>query len=218
MRSAQRRNRPSAQPRSNRQVRTLNCHSAERAVAVIGRTRPRNTTPRIAHARFTELHRAALGEHFMAMRLDLEMTKFDRCRHSPDASKLDGPDIFRVMQIVEQRLCHSKIGRFKALCEPVVNRRQELSRIVRSRARLLYLPGREGTQAAAKIYRAPRPLVDQNGMMRYRASKLDCARCGARYGLLSARWPLINDYRRTSGCPPRTSSGRPPYCGSTVRV
>jgi hypothetical protein len=25
-----------------------------------------------------------------------------------------------------------------------------------------------------KIYRVPRPLVDRNGMMRYRASKLDC--------------------------------------------
>src|ERR1700693_164041 len=28
-----------------------------------------------------------------------------------------------------------------------------------------------------KIYRMPRPLVDQNGMMRYRASKLDCSCC-----------------------------------------
>src|SRR6266851_4803665 len=28
-----------------------------------------------------------------------------------------------------------------------------------------------------KIYRVPPPLVDQNGMMRYRASKLDCERC-----------------------------------------
>jgi hypothetical protein len=28
-----------------------------------------------------------------------------------------------------------------------------------------------------KIYRVPRPLVDQNGMMRYRASKLDCQGC-----------------------------------------
>src|SRR5271163_1134560 len=28
-----------------------------------------------------------------------------------------------------------------------------------------------------KIYRMPRPLVDENGMMRYRASKLDCERC-----------------------------------------
>jgi hypothetical protein len=25
-----------------------------------------------------------------------------------------------------------------------------------------------------KIYRVPRPLVDRNGMMRYRASELDC--------------------------------------------
>jgi len=25
-----------------------------------------------------------------------------------------------------------------------------------------------------KIYRVPRPLVDENGMIRYRASKLDC--------------------------------------------
>jgi hypothetical protein len=28
-----------------------------------------------------------------------------------------------------------------------------------------------------KIYRVPPPLVDRNGMMRYRASKLDCQRC-----------------------------------------
>jgi hypothetical protein len=28
-----------------------------------------------------------------------------------------------------------------------------------------------------KIYRVPRPLVDENGMMRYRASKLDCQTC-----------------------------------------
>ena len=28
-----------------------------------------------------------------------------------------------------------------------------------------------------KIYRVPRPLVDQDGMMRYRASKLDCQNC-----------------------------------------
>jgi hypothetical protein len=28
-----------------------------------------------------------------------------------------------------------------------------------------------------KIYRVPRPLVDQDGMMRYRASKLDCQSC-----------------------------------------
>ena len=28
-----------------------------------------------------------------------------------------------------------------------------------------------------KIYRMPRPLVDRNGMMRYRASKLDCQNC-----------------------------------------
>jgi hypothetical protein len=28
-----------------------------------------------------------------------------------------------------------------------------------------------------KIYRVPPPLVDRNGMMRYRASKLDCERC-----------------------------------------
>jgi carbon-monoxide dehydrogenase large subunit len=41
---------------------------------------------------------------------------------------------------------------------------------------------------------------------------------GARCGVLSARWPVINDCRRTSGCPLRTSSGRPPYCGSAARV
>src|SRR5438552_2100717 len=28
-----------------------------------------------------------------------------------------------------------------------------------------------------KIYRVPRPLVDEDGMMRYRASKLDCESC-----------------------------------------
>jgi hypothetical protein len=34
-----------------------------------------------------------------------------------------------------------------------------------------------------KIYRMPRPLVDRNGMMRYRASKLDCQGCP-----LKPRW------------------------------
>src|SRR5213596_1977817 len=36
--------------------------------------------------------------------------------------------------------------------------------------------GKELTQRQ-KIYRVPRPLVDENGMMRYRASKLDCQGC-----------------------------------------
>src|SRR4051794_25815044 len=29
-----------------------------------------------------------------------------------------------------------------------------------------------------KVYREPRPFVDENGLMRYRASKLDCDACG----------------------------------------
>src|SRR6202023_2933359 len=37
------------------------------------------------------------------------------------------------------------------------------------------LPGRYSD--SGKIYRMPRPLVDENGMMRYRASKLDCEAC-----------------------------------------
>src|SRR4030095_8246003 len=42
---------------------------------------------------------------------------------------------------------------------------------------LLYLPCREELRQRQKIYRVPRPLVDQDGMMRYRASKLDCVSC-----------------------------------------
>jgi transposase len=38
------------------------------------------------------------------------------------------------------------------------------------------LPGRN-SGSAKKIYRMPRPLVDEDGMMRYRASKLDCEGC-----------------------------------------
>jgi hypothetical protein len=33
------------------------------------------------------------------------------------------------------------------------------------------------TRDCQKIYRLPRPFVDENGMMRYRASKLDCDGC-----------------------------------------
>src|SRR5439155_22067980 len=40
-----------------------------------------------------------------------------------------------------------------------------------------YLIDVDNTPAAPKIYRMPRPLVHDNGMMRYRASKLDCERC-----------------------------------------
>jgi hypothetical protein len=37
-------------------------------------------------------------------------------------------------------------------------------------------PGKKLRQRQ-KIYRVPRPFVDENGMMRYRASKLDCECC-----------------------------------------
>src|SRR5205807_2717376 len=38
-------------------------------------------------------------------------------------------------------------------------------------------PARKELRQRQKIYRMPRPLVDENGMMRYRASKLDCECC-----------------------------------------
>src|SRR6266851_5880043 len=38
-------------------------------------------------------------------------------------------------------------------------------------------PARKELRRRQKIYRMPRPLVDENGMMRYRASKLDCQCC-----------------------------------------
>jgi IS5 family transposase len=38
-------------------------------------------------------------------------------------------------------------------------------------------PARKELRQRQKIYRMPRPLVDENGMMRYRASKLDCQCC-----------------------------------------
>jgi hypothetical protein len=37
-------------------------------------------------------------------------------------------------------------------------------------------PGGKELRQRHKIYRVPRPFVDENGMMRYRASKLDCQR------------------------------------------
>jgi transposase len=38
-------------------------------------------------------------------------------------------------------------------------------------------PARKELRQRQKIYRGPRPLVDENGLMRYRASKLDCESC-----------------------------------------
>jgi hypothetical protein len=38
-------------------------------------------------------------------------------------------------------------------------------------------PAGQQLRQRQKIYRLPRPLVDRNGMMRYRASKLDCQNC-----------------------------------------
>ena len=38
-------------------------------------------------------------------------------------------------------------------------------------------PGGKELRQRQKIYRAPLPFVDENGMMRYRASTLDCQRC-----------------------------------------
>src|SRR5438132_382253 len=38
-------------------------------------------------------------------------------------------------------------------------------------------PARKELRPRQKIYRMPRPLVDENGMIRYRASKLDCEGC-----------------------------------------
>src|SRR4051794_38321572 len=38
-------------------------------------------------------------------------------------------------------------------------------------------PAGEELRQRQKIYRVPRPFVDENGMMRYRASKLDCEGC-----------------------------------------
>ena len=39
-------------------------------------------------------------------------------------------------------------------------------------------PGGKELRQRQKVYRTPRPLVDENGLMRYRASKLDCDTCG----------------------------------------
>ena len=38
-------------------------------------------------------------------------------------------------------------------------------------------PARKELRQRQRIYRVPRPLVDEDGMMRYRASKLDCQGC-----------------------------------------
>src|SRR5215211_4421629 len=39
-------------------------------------------------------------------------------------------------------------------------------------------PGGKRLRQRRKVYRKPRPFVDENGLMRYRASKLDCDACG----------------------------------------
>src|ERR671910_2205675 len=39
-------------------------------------------------------------------------------------------------------------------------------------------PGGKRLRQRRKVYREPRPFVDENGLMRYRASKLDCDACG----------------------------------------
>ena len=49
---------------------------------------------------------------------------------------------------------------------------------LRSQARSLHLPRRQGAAASARrSIGCARPLVDENGLMRYRASKLDCDAC-----------------------------------------
>ena len=42
------------------------------------------------------------------------------------------------------------------------------------RRRDLHVPGRKGTAQRQKAYQNALPLVDENGLMRLRASKLDC--------------------------------------------
>ena len=39
-------------------------------------------------------------------------------------------------------------------------------------------PGGKRLRQRRKVYREPRPFIDENGLMRYRASKLDCDACG----------------------------------------
>lgn len=45
------------------------------------------------------------------------------------------------------------------------------------RADVYICPAGKILRQRQKTYRTPRPLVDENGMMRYRASKLDCSAC-----------------------------------------
>ena len=42
-------------------------------------------------------------------------------------------------------------------------------------------PGGKRLRQRRKVYREPRPFVDENGLMRYRASKLDCDACGLKH-------------------------------------
>jgi hypothetical protein len=47
------------------------------------------------------------------------------------------------------------------------------------RSDLYICPGGKELRQRQKVYRMQRPLVDENGLMRYRASKLDCDACSA---------------------------------------
>ena len=48
---------------------------------------------------------------------------------------------------------------------------------LRPQGRSYICPAARSCRQRQKAYRTPRPLVDENGMMRYRASKLDCDAC-----------------------------------------
>jgi hypothetical protein len=57
----------------------------------------RATRPRMPREHsLAELHRAALGEQFTAMRQDAETTKSDGCRYSTNGAKLSGPTFFEL--------------------------------------------------------------------------------------------------------------------------
>ena len=84
-------------------------------------------------------------------------------------------------------------------------------------------PGGKELRQRQKTYRMPRPLVDENGLMRYRASKLDCDACSlkprccpnapARKILRSTRGrprhgPRYRHHRRLRHLTPRAEEGR----------
>ena len=90
-------------------------------------------------------------------------------------------------------------------------------------------PGGKELRQRQKVYRMTRPLVDENGLMRYRASKLDCDACALKPAAVRTHQPARScapstrapaTWRATSPTPtpmsPHAGSGRRSRCCSPI--